>query len=100
MGERLSLMQFQDALLHLRHFSAIPKVLYILRTAPCFLSSELEVFDDLFHTIFSSVVNVSMISEPAWMKPSLPVRAGGISIRRTVQLALSVFWLLLWAVQS
>ena len=39
MGERLRVMQSQDALLFFRHSFAIPKMLYVLRTAPCFLSS-------------------------------------------------------------
>ena len=84
-------MQSQDALLLLRHSFAIPKMLYVLRTAPCFLSSELKVFDNLLRNIFSSIGNVSMTSEPAWLQASLPVRAGGIGIRRTVQLAPSAF---------
>ena len=69
-------MQSQDTLLFLRHSFAIPRMLYILHTVLCFLSSEFKVFDDLLRTIFSSIVNVSMISEPAWMQVSFPVRAG------------------------
>ena len=76
MGERLSLMQSQDALLFLRHSFAIPRMLYILHTVLCFLSSTFKVFNDLLRTIFSSIVNVSKISEPAWMQVSFPVRAG------------------------
>ena len=91
MGERLRVMQSQDALLLLHHSFAIPKMLYVLRTAPCFLSSELEMFDNMLRNIFSSIVNVSMASEPAWLQASLPVRAGGVGIRRTVQLAPSAF---------
>ena len=37
-GERLQEMLSQDALLILRNSMAIPKVLYILRTASCYLS--------------------------------------------------------------
>ena len=35
MGERLSLLHSQDALLLLRNMFSLPKVLYVLRTAPC-----------------------------------------------------------------
>ena len=49
------------------------------------------MFDNMLHNIFSNIVNVSMASEPAWLQPSLPVRAGGVGIRRTVQLAPSAF---------
>ena len=39
MGERLSLLHSQDALLLLRKVSSLPKVLYVLRTTPCFEST-------------------------------------------------------------
>ena len=41
MSERLDLLAAQDALLLLRHSFSIPKLLYLLRTAPCFLSPHL-----------------------------------------------------------
>ena len=81
-------MQSQDALLLLGHSFAILKIVFILHTAPCFLSSELEVFDNLLRNILGSIVNVSMtyMYEPAWLQASLPVRAEGIGIRRAAQL--------------
>ena len=45
MGEGLQHFSCQDALLILCHSLGIPKVLDILRTAPCFLSDQLEAFD-------------------------------------------------------
>ena len=45
MGGRLQYLSSLDALLLLRNSFAIPKALYILHTAPCFLSEQLEVFD-------------------------------------------------------
>ena len=91
MGERLNLLPSQDALLLLRHSFAIPKVLYILRTAPCFLSSELMSYDDLLRSILSDVINVTLDDNLAFLQASLPVRDGGLGIRRTVQLAPSAF---------
>ena len=38
MGDRLHLMHAHDALLLLRHSFSMPKILHMLRTAPCFLS--------------------------------------------------------------
>ena len=38
MGGRLHLMHAHDALLLLRHSFAMPKILHMLRSAPCFLS--------------------------------------------------------------
>ena len=75
MGSRLGLLTSHDALLLLRHSFAIPKVLYILRTSPCFLNDRLESFDD----------------ESTWLQASLPRRMGGIGIRRAVQLAPSAY---------
>ena len=41
MGERLSLLSSHDSFLLLRHSLCIQKILYILRTAPCFISDKL-----------------------------------------------------------
>ena len=38
LGDRLCLLHSHDALFLLRHSFTIPKMLYVLRTAPCFLS--------------------------------------------------------------
>ena len=81
MGGRLSHLQSLDALLLLRHSFAIPKVLYTLRTAPCFLSPDLETFDETLRTSLTSIVNVRLDDVSAWLQASLPVRAGGIGIR-------------------
>ena len=87
MGERLGLLCSHDALILLRHCFSLPKVLYTLRTAPCFLSCHLQSFDDILRSILSLIVNVSLDSDSAWLQASLPVKAGGIGIRRSTQLA-------------
>ena len=46
MGERLSLLSSHDSLLLLRHSLCIPKIMYVLRTAPCFISDKLHTFDN------------------------------------------------------
>ena len=91
LGERLSLIQAQDALLLLCHLFAIPKVLHVLRSSPCFASTYLSDFDDLLRDILSDVINVSSDLGPAWLQASLPVHAGGIEIGSAVQLALSAY---------
>ena len=88
---RLCLIHSHDALLLLRHSFSIPKVLYILWTAPCFQSPSLEVFDDILRTTLSDITNVCLDSDSAWSQASLPIRAGGLGIRRTAQLAPSAF---------
>jgi hypothetical protein len=91
MGERLAYLARHDALLLLRHAFALPKVLYILRSAPCFLSKFLEVFDGQLCSILSSVLNVDLSHDSSWLQASLPVRAGGLGIRQTTELAPTAF---------
>ena len=52
MGSRLSGLLIQDALLLLRHSFAIPKLLYTLRTSPCFLTPLLSEYDSLLQATF------------------------------------------------
>ena len=55
MGERLTSFA-HDAILLLHHSFAIPKLLYTLRTSPCFLSpSSVKSYDDELRSILSSI---------------------------------------------
>ena len=90
MGHRLHLLQAQDALLLLRHSLAIPKVLFNLRTSPCFLSTKLEAFDLLLRHLLDTIINIHL-DDTSWLQASLPVKAGGIGIRSAVQLAPSAY---------
>ena len=91
MGSRLCHLSKHDVLL-LRHSFAIPKILYMLRTAPCFSSSCLETYDQELRSILSEVLNISLLSEYAWSQATLPVSYGGIGIRSAVQQAPSAFF--------
>ena len=91
MGKRLSGLRSQDALCLLRHSFAIPKVLFILRSAPCFLSNKLEAFDGLLRSLLSSILNINLDHDGFWLQATLPVHAGGFGVRRAVQLAPSAF---------
>ena len=91
MGGRLKFLFTHDALL-LRHSFAIPKLLYNLRTSPCFLSPVLQEYDNLLKSIVSDTVNIYFCEDdPAWIQATLPVRCGGLGIRSAVQLAPSSF---------
>ena len=90
MGDRLSLLHSHDALL-LRHSFSIPKILYILRTAPCFLSAHIDAYDSLLRSLLSDIINVSLADDSTRLQASLPVGIGGIGIRRAAQLAPSAF---------
>ena len=90
MGDRLHLLHSHDALLLLHH-SSIPKILYILRSAPCFLSASLEAYDNLPRDILSDITNVCLEEDSVWAQASLPVRARGLGVQRASQLAPSAF---------
>ena len=64
---------------------AILKLLYLLRTAPCFLSCILHEYD----TSLCSIVGGISVADQAWLQASLPVSSGGLGFRSAVQLALS-----------
>ena len=88
MGDRLQHLATQDAILLLRHSFAIPKLLYCLRTAPCFLSSMLQSYDDLLKSIVSTITNTHFSEDDlAWTQASLPVKFGGLGIRSAVHAA-------------
>ena len=91
MGERLSLLSSHDSFLLLRHSLCIQKILYILRTAPCFIADKLHTFDNSLRSILSDILNVNLASDSAWVQASLPVRVGGIGIRQATQLASSAY---------
>ena len=84
-------MHAHDALLLLRNALAIPKVLYILHTAPCFLSPLLHAFDDIQQSALSEITNVCLGDDNVWIQASLPVGMGGIGLRRAAELAPSAF---------
>jgi hypothetical protein len=90
MGRRLELLHTHDALCLLRHVFSMPKVLYLLRTAPCFSSPLLSTFDGLQRTLLETICNVHLNDE-AWLQASFPVASGGLGIRSVVTLAPSAF---------
>ena len=90
MGERFQYVSAHDALLLLRNSLAIPKLLYLLRSSPCFLTPNLKDYDDVLRSIVGSVAN-TCLDDNAWSQASVPVKVGGLGIRSAVQLAPSTF---------
>ena len=91
MRHRLTHFQKHDALILLRHSFAIPRILYILRTATCFSFPCLESFDRGLRSIVGAVLNISLEEDSPWSQAMLPVASGGIGVHRAVQLAPSAF---------
>jgi hypothetical protein len=90
MGDTLGSLQAHDALCLLRNALALPKVLYILRTAPSYISPLLATFDSIQRKLLESICNINL-SDQGWLQASLPINSGGLGIRGTVLLAPSAF---------
>lgn len=72
---RLALLPAHTALFLLRNVFAIPKLLYILRTAPCCDSMELLGYDEMIRTSLAAILNINL-STSAWTQACLPPRWG------------------------
>ena len=65
--------------------------MYLLRTAPCFLSPLLKSFDLELRSCLSTILNVNLVDDSTWTQATLPTGSGGIGVRNTTQLAPSAF---------
>jgi hypothetical protein len=87
---RLSKMAAHEAFYLLKSCFALPRLMYLLRTAPCGSSPETQRFDEVLRGAVSSLCNVRF-DDKSWAQASLPVRWGGIGVRSAFQLAPSAF---------
>ena len=72
-GSRIPTSMHKDAFCLLHHAYSIPKMLYILRSSPCFLSSQLDEFDHLQSSILSDIANIGLVNNNSgWAQASLP----------------------------
>ncbi|XP_047999651.1 uncharacterized protein LOC125236770 [Leguminivora glycinivorella] len=70
---------------------AVPKVTYLLRTTPTWLCpEEISYFDDTLKDTTEIILNVSL-SVDQWTQASLPVRHGGLGLRRAGDVGLPAF---------
>ena len=90
MSTRLSYMPAHDSLFLLKNALAIPKLMYILRSSPCFDNDELINYDNDLRNMLSKILNIDL-SDDGWEQASLPVRCGGLGIRSAVSLAPSAY---------
>ena len=93
MGERLKYLPTQDSLVLLHHSLAIPRVLYNLRSSPCFLSPKLKVYDILFKSITSNITNIALVKMTLHGFRSLEVFGSGLQCSWHHL----PFWLLHWS---
>ena len=77
MTGRLGFLPAHDSLFLMRGCLAIPRLLYILRTSPCYDSEELIFYDQSLKTALTSLLNVDL-EEGRWSQASLSVLAWGV----------------------
>jgi len=87
---RLELISAHDGLVLLRASFSAPSLQHTLRASPCCDHESLEKFDILLRTALCKICNVTL-SDDQWLQASLPVRSGGLGIRRVASLATSAF---------
>jgi len=89
--ENLELIEPHQAFFILKNCLSIPKLIYLLRSAPCFNCKEqLEVFDTAIKTNVEKICNVSF-AEENWSQASLPIRHAGLGLRSAADLSLPCF---------
>jgi Reverse transcriptase (RNA-dependent DNA polymerase) len=88
--ERLKLIDSHDALILLRSSFSAPKIQHLLRCSPCVGHKSLELYDGILKTGIRLITNTEL-SETQWLQASLPVKDGGLGVRRATSLALPSF---------
>ena len=87
---RLHLVGAQESLILMRASFSSPKVLHLLRCSPSVSHPALSDFDSLLRTAIEQITN-SSLTDSQWLQASLPIREGGLGIRRVSSLALPAF---------
>ena len=73
------------------HCIAIPKLMYVLRTTACFnFDKELNNMDYDIKSAMEHIFN-SRLTDEQWTISSLPIRNGGIGIRKITDVTLPAF---------
>jgi hypothetical protein len=87
---RLKHVSSHDALILLRSSFSAPKIQHLLRCSPCVDHQSLIIFDSLLRSGISSITNCEL-SDIQWLQASLPIKDGGLGVRKSLSLALPAF---------
>jgi hypothetical protein len=90
LASRLTSLNAHDALFLLKNCFSIPKLLYSLRCAACYMSPILLDYDVVIRHTLKVILNVDL-SDVIWKQATLPVSSGGLGVRLAVDLALPSF---------
>ena len=88
--DRLYTLPAHEALVLLKSSLSTPKVMHILRCSPCHRHPSLQEFDNIMREGLGRITN-SRLSDLQWTQATLPVKEGGLGLRRASQLALPAF---------
>jgi hypothetical protein len=88
--ERLKLLDAQEALVLLRASFSAPRVQHLMRCSPSVEHSALNEFDKTLRSAICKITNCDL-SDNQWLQAGLPIRDGGLGIRRVSSLALPAF---------
>lgn len=99
-ADNLKRIDAHTALFLLRNCLSIPKVLYYLRTAPCFLEPLLlNKYDNIINEALTTITNVS-ITDSGRKQAGLPGKLGGLGIPSALAIAPSAFLASSWSTQE
>jgi hypothetical protein len=87
---RLSSIAAHDALVLLKASFSAPKLMHTMRAAPCSGHVALQKFDELLRECVCAITNTDL-TDVQWIQASLPVKNGGLGVRRVSSLAPSAF---------
>ena len=90
LSSNINLINAHEALLILKASSSTSHVLFMLRCSPCLSNAFLSQIDEVLKFNISHIVNV-VLSDAQWIQASLPVKAGGLGIRRAASLVLAAY---------
>jgi hypothetical protein len=91
MCDRLLTIDAQSAIFLFRHSIGAPRSNYLLRSSQCYVLGDLlSEFDEIQRITLRGILNIEL-DESAWNQASLPMRNGGLGIRKISDLALPAY---------
>ena len=89
--QRLEHLDSHTAFFLLSHYTAAPRLNYLMRSAPTFKTeSILNEVDELIKSTTITVTNVPL-NQPSWIQASLPTKFGGLGLRRVSSLSIPCY---------
>ena len=91
MSNRLESINAHPAFFLLRNCLSLPRLLFKLRSSPCYrLHAELTHFDKTLRQAASTVCNVKF-DDTGWQQSTLPVAQGGLGLSSAVNVSLPAY---------